>query len=75
MVRSSNSSVTVNNTVVVILVMSVRASNTSSPKPKTLNPKAQDKGMVTKHGMVKITGRYKEIIIGAGGRGVFSIRY
>ena len=27
-----------------------------------------DKGMITKAGMVKITGRYKEIIIGAGGR-------
>ncbi|CAE7521505.1 ACSBG2, partial [Symbiodinium pilosum] len=29
-----------------------------------------DKGMVTKHGMVKITGRYKEIIIGAGGENI-----
>merc|ERR1719215_1184861 len=29
-----------------------------------------DKGMVTRHGMVKITGRYKELIIGEGGENI-----
>merc|ERR1719277_1492198 len=29
-----------------------------------------DKGMVTKQGMVKITGRYKELIIGEGGENI-----
>merc|ERR1719277_110260 len=29
-----------------------------------------DKGMVTKEGMVKITGRYKELIIGEGGENI-----
>eukprot|EP00930_Biecheleria_cincta_P095411 TRINITY_DN87373_c0_g1_i1.p1 TRINITY_DN87373_c0_g1~~TRINITY_DN87373_c0_g1_i1.p1 ORF type:complete len:772 (-),score=144.78 TRINITY_DN87373_c0_g1_i1:178-2313(-) len=29
-----------------------------------------DKGMVTKNGMVKITGRYKELIIGEGGENI-----
>jgi len=29
-----------------------------------------DKGLITKDGMVKITGRYKEIIIGAGGENI-----
>jgi len=29
-----------------------------------------DKGMITKHGMVKITGRYKELIIGEGGENI-----
>merc|ERR1719486_273790 len=29
-----------------------------------------DKGLVTKDGMVKITGRYKELIIGAGGENI-----
>merc|ERR1711879_1050609 len=29
-----------------------------------------DKGMVTKDGMVKITGRYKELIIGEGGENI-----
>jgi len=29
-----------------------------------------DKGMITQAGMVKITGRYKEIIIGAGGENI-----
>jgi len=31
---------------------------------------SEDKGMVTVDGMVKITGRYKEIIIGAGGENI-----
>eukprot|EP00929_Paragymnodinium_shiwhaense_P086482 TRINITY_DN469_c0_g1_i1.p1 TRINITY_DN469_c0_g1~~TRINITY_DN469_c0_g1_i1.p1 ORF type:complete len:753 (-),score=200.75 TRINITY_DN469_c0_g1_i1:232-2490(-) len=29
-----------------------------------------DKGLITKDGMVKITGRYKELIIGAGGENI-----
>merc|ERR1712125_252876 len=29
-----------------------------------------DKGMITQAGMVKITGRYKELIIGAGGENI-----
>merc|ERR1719277_401021 len=29
-----------------------------------------DKGIMTKHGMVKITGRYKELIIGEGGENI-----
>merc|ERR1711976_731244 len=29
-----------------------------------------DKGLITKAGMVKITGRYKELIIGAGGENI-----
>merc|ERR1712113_232194 len=29
-----------------------------------------DKGMVTRDGMVKITGRYKELIIGEGGENI-----
>merc|ERR1719433_1427906 len=29
-----------------------------------------DKGMITKQGMVKITGRYKELIIGEGGENI-----
>jgi len=29
-----------------------------------------DKGLITKSGMVKITGRYKELIIGAGGENI-----
>merc|ERR1711887_247089 len=29
-----------------------------------------DKGMITEQGMVKITGRYKELIIGAGGENI-----
>merc|ERR1719313_1348823 len=29
-----------------------------------------DKGLITKHGMLKITGRYKELIIGAGGENI-----
>merc|ERR1719326_1635190 len=29
-----------------------------------------DKGMITEAGMVKITGRYKELIIGAGGENI-----
>merc|ERR1719444_567018 len=29
-----------------------------------------DKGMITKDGMVKITGRYKELIIGEGGENI-----
>merc|ERR1712151_1207849 len=29
-----------------------------------------DKGMITVAGMVKITGRYKELIIGAGGENI-----
>merc|ERR1719293_179473 len=32
-----------------------------------------DKGMVTKDGMVKITGRYKELIIGDGGENIAPI--
>merc|ERR1719421_303406 len=29
-----------------------------------------DKGMITENGMVKITGRYKELIIGDGGENI-----
>merc|ERR1712186_265849 len=29
-----------------------------------------DKGLITKDGLVKITGRYKELIIGAGGENI-----
>merc|ERR1719261_817029 len=29
-----------------------------------------DKGMITENGMVKITGRYKELIIGEGGENI-----